>query len=161
MKTNTDNKKAANPRPAGAIAKKAAAKKSAIDVHELADGDMQEEGFDELEVQAAKPVAKKAVATKAEGGDDDDDDDDLPEEDDDAIGADIDDDAGDPDNDEEAYKLDKDFEEFDLPKSKTKSAGTAGTKRTGGDEIDDDFRDLGLDLGGGGGGRYADDDDDF
>jgi len=119
---------------------------------------MKEEDMDELAakpVKATKAGAKTPKAAKSKSEDDDDDD--LDEEED--VALDIDEDEDLDIDDEEAYKIDKDFEEFDLPKSKTKSI-VAGSKKKVDEDLDDDFKDLGLDdLGTGGG--FDDDDDDF
>jgi DNA-directed RNA polymerase subunit delta len=87
--------------------------------------------------------ARRIQAAKAANEDDDDDDMDV-EEDDAALVE--DDDSIDDD------ELDKEFAEFDLPKS------NRGGKKAGDDDVDEEFRDLGLDTGGGG---FDDDDDDF
>lgn len=119
---------------------------------------MLEEGENELEIKPAKAGARK-TAVKSKRDDDEDDDDDVEEADDRDPNFE-EEDGLDLDNDDAAYKADKDFEEFDMPKSKAKSGGT-GAKKAGGDDMDDDFRDLGLDFGGGGRGGYDDEDDDF
>ena len=119
---------------------------------------MQDEELEAPVAKPAKAAAKKPAATRSKR-DDDDDDDDLEEEDD--VSLDIDDEEDIEINDEDAYALDKDFEEFDLPKSKTKSPATGSVgKKKAADDLDDDFKDLGLD-GLGRGGFDDDDDDDF
>ncbi len=94
----------------------------------------------------AAEKARHIQAAKAASADEEDDDDmDVEEEDDSALADDddtLDDDA-----------LDMEFAEFDMPKS------NRGGKKAGDDDIDEEFRDLGLDGGGGGG--LDDDDDDF
>lgn len=135
MKTNTGKKavqakkSTVKKEPAAPKAKKTASKKEEDEVY--FDGD--EEPVD----------LHKKTALKNDSDDDDEPEDDPIDE-----------------IEEDEFAVDKDFEEFDIPKSKTKSTGTAKKGKTSDDlEIDEDFKDLGLDDFGGGSGDFDDEDD--